>query len=162
MLAYWGQLLYRTKRNAPWEAMSNQRATAAESLLLDYETGVNVAILFPSIKRRHFAVTLTTLGDILLRILIIVSTGLFKPEMKPLTGRPMSIMAQSQFNLTRLRDQEVYVDPEVSMWAEKTQNMSSSPWLTGQGAVVRPFNISQCMSNLSLSSAVYTRCMVDS
>jgi hypothetical protein len=61
----------------PWEEMAKGPQPATKSLFLDYISS-NPAISFlRSLKNRHWPVAVVLLGSLLIKVLIVVSTGLF-------------------------------------------------------------------------------------
>jgi hypothetical protein len=75
--AFWTQVDYRTRQMQPWEEMAKGPQPAAKSLFLDYVSSNPVICFFRSLKNRHWPVTAVLLGSLLIKVLIVVSTGLF-------------------------------------------------------------------------------------
>ncbi|EKG13694.1 hypothetical protein MPH_09160 [Macrophomina phaseolina MS6] len=76
--ACWGQVEYRSKQLAPWKTMYQQMEPAERSLLLDFVSPVNLVSLIHSLGipgTRHVAVAVG--GAVILKIITILSTGLF-------------------------------------------------------------------------------------
>ncbi|KAF6820834.1 hypothetical protein CMUS01_11497 [Colletotrichum musicola] len=99
-VALWGQLEHRAKHLMPWLAMMNEPAEAEHGILLDYITPLTMGSLVESVRRKHFLVTLTILGSLLLRALVIVSTGLLAVRQQTLV-REANVTILDQFNMTR-------------------------------------------------------------
>ena len=74
--ALWTQIEHRTKLLAPWHAISGGPTPAANSVLLDYLSPMNVKVLPQAIRSRHYAVAFSIVGSLLIKVLIIISTGL--------------------------------------------------------------------------------------
>jgi Protein of unknown function (DUF3433) len=74
--ALWTLVEYRIKQLTPWQVLRQGPADATESVLLDYLSPWNVISLFRSLKAGHYVVTITILATLLIRLLIISSTGL--------------------------------------------------------------------------------------
>lgn len=78
--ALWDQVEYRMRQLMPWLLMSQGETPAEDTLLLNYLTSSTLGSFFRSIRRRHFPVSIGISGSLLLRLLIIFSTGLFSLE----------------------------------------------------------------------------------
>lgn len=74
LLSLWNQLDYTVRTLTPWQGLT-ENAPADQTLLLDYITpfwGVN---LWKAMKRRHWAVVVTTSGVLLIKLTTVFSTG---------------------------------------------------------------------------------------
>jgi hypothetical protein len=78
--AFWAQMEYRTKSLAPWRVLATGPSSASQSLLLDYVSPWNITSFIGSVASRHYAVSLAVLGSLILKLLIICTTGLLAPE----------------------------------------------------------------------------------
>ena len=74
--ALWTQVEHRTKLLAPWHTMSKGPTSAPNSVLLDYLSPTNIQVLPRALRSGHYAVALSVFGSILIKLLIVVSTGL--------------------------------------------------------------------------------------
>lgn len=72
----WGRLEYRARAMAPYYQLAKGPSSASKSVLLDYVSALMPVAMFRSLRNQHFFVSLAILGTILLKILIILSTGL--------------------------------------------------------------------------------------
>lgn len=75
--AFWAQIEYRAKQMQPWRAMAQGPQPASQSVLLDYISPWNLLTLFRAVRHSHVTVALAVLGSLLLKGLIVLSTGLF-------------------------------------------------------------------------------------
>ena len=73
---FWNRIEYRAKALAPYFQLAKGQSPAVRSMLVDYVSTPLPISLWRSIRNRHFLVTLAITSGILLRVLIIVSTGL--------------------------------------------------------------------------------------
>lgn len=64
----------------PWAGLARQPQTAENTLLLDYISPNPISTFVSSIKNRHWPVTAVLVGSTLLKIIILISTGLFLPQ----------------------------------------------------------------------------------
>lgn len=76
LVGCWRQVDYYSKVLAPWEHMRKGDAEVTESLLLDYISPIQLASLVSAVKRRDFVVVSTILGFLLLKLIVVSSTGL--------------------------------------------------------------------------------------
>ncbi|GFN19432.1 hypothetical protein AtubIFM55763_005820 [Aspergillus tubingensis] len=95
---FWGQVEYRTKQLMPWKLMSHEPEHATRSLLLDYVSDWNVVILFRALKQSSWAVVLAVLGTLLIKLITVVSTGLFMLQNVYLKDVPTTLTTQASFN----------------------------------------------------------------
>ncbi|PYI10640.1 hypothetical protein BO78DRAFT_305655 [Aspergillus sclerotiicarbonarius CBS 121057] len=94
---FWGQVEYRTKQLAPWKAMHQEPKPASQSLLLDYVSDWNVVIMLRALKHT-WAVPLAVLGTLLIKLVTVVSTGLFMLQSVYMDDVPTTLHAQASFN----------------------------------------------------------------
>lgn len=95
---FWGQVEYRTKQLMPWKFMSQEPKPATHSLLLDYVSDWNVVILFRALKQSSWAVVLAVLGTLLIKLITVVSTGLFMLQNVYMKDVPTTLMTQASFD----------------------------------------------------------------
>ncbi|KAE9966649.1 hypothetical protein BLS_006877 [Venturia inaequalis] len=104
--AVWHQIKYRTQQLMPWRTLARGPAAASHSLMLDYISPWNVTSLFKSLKFGHFGVTLVLLGSLLIKIVIIASTGLFSIRTKSISESYTHVRLMEQFggdlNMSRI------------------------------------------------------------
>ncbi|KAK4208248.1 hypothetical protein QBC37DRAFT_379291 [Rhypophila decipiens] len=136
--ACWSRVKYHETQLLPWKLLSRGPETAGNSLLLNHHTPLNIISLVRSARARHFSVSLAIMGDISLRVLIVISTGLFNPELRYFP-KDTAVSLLDQFNLTRLTDELSIVDPAISIWAETQKNLQAPSWVTAQGGAVQSF-----------------------
>lgn len=73
----WRQVDYSAKSIQPWAEMAKGPQSARNSLLLDYITPFQVAALWKSVRNSHYNVSCTIVVFTLLKVITIVSTGIF-------------------------------------------------------------------------------------
>lgn len=78
--ALWGQVVYRSLQLFPWRLMSRGTVSASESVLLDYISLWNVSALVKSLKRRHAMVSVPIAVSLVIKVMTVISTGLFMTE----------------------------------------------------------------------------------
>lgn len=87
-------------RAQPWLQLQRKPLPASENILLNYVSPWSIVSLFNSLFAGHFPVTIATIGGILLKVAIVVSTGLFTLEQRRLSY-PMNLNLIDSFNMTR-------------------------------------------------------------
>ncbi|KIW70606.1 hypothetical protein PV04_02862 [Phialophora macrospora] len=73
----WRQVDYAAKSIQPWANMAVRPQPAKNSLLLDYVTPLQVLSFWRSVKRRHFTVSLSIAIFVLIKVITVLSTGIF-------------------------------------------------------------------------------------
>lgn len=80
LVAVWRQIDYCCKALAPWYELDQGQASAGKSVLLDYKSPLQVVSLYNAAKNRHVTVVVTILGFIVLKLVVLASTGLLFPD----------------------------------------------------------------------------------
>lgn len=83
----------------PWEEMAKGPQSVANSLVLDYISPNPVVAFIRSFKNRHLPVALTLFASLLLKVLIVLSTGIFTRRLV-LLPQPLSMSSMEQFQLS--------------------------------------------------------------
>jgi hypothetical protein len=113
----WGQLEYSVAQAAPWLQLRKGPRRASENLLLNYVSPWSICSVFPSLFAGHFPVTIVAFGSILLKVTIIVSTGLFSLENRQLSYTT-SLKLLDQFNMSSSKSaNESPLDAGFVFWA---------------------------------------------
>lgn len=124
--AFWSQFEYRAKQMMPWAAMCDREMPAEKSLLLDYVTSPVPKALVDALRAVHIPVATGTLGTLVLRALIIASTGLLSLRNWTYPTQ-ISLALRNEFNFTaieRLYDGKGPLDPASIVWTVKDHNLS--------------------------------------
>ena len=74
--AFWGRVEYQIKQCTPWWKMSKGPAAAQRSVLLDYVSPMLPVAWYRSLRNNHSAVSASIAIAMLLKLTIVVSTGL--------------------------------------------------------------------------------------
>lgn len=74
--ALFNQVEYQAKLMAPWERLSKHPRPAQQNLLLDYISSLQPVAIYESLKNKDFAVAATTTISLVIKILIVLSSGL--------------------------------------------------------------------------------------
>ncbi|KAK2761257.1 hypothetical protein FQN54_001779 [Arachnomyces sp. PD_36] len=91
ILVFWGLLEYQTKLLAPWHAMNRGVAPARNTIFLDFISPWNVLVLPKAISNRQPVPFLAIAGSLLIRLLVVASTGLLVSETVSLTSTEVSL-----------------------------------------------------------------------
>jgi hypothetical protein len=93
----WRQVDYAAKSLQPWAEMAKGPATADRSLLLDYVTPIQAVALTRALRNRHFVVASTITVFFLLKVLTIISTGLFSLDQVDRNSADVTLQLSSSF-----------------------------------------------------------------
>ncbi|KAF1912691.1 hypothetical protein BDU57DRAFT_542503 [Ampelomyces quisqualis] len=106
--AFWTQIDYRTRHLQPWRELAKRPQPASKNLLLDYISRNPLSAFMSSVKHRHWPVSIVLLGSLLLKIVIVLSTGLLAPRFSnlPIATR-MEMVEQFQFGSLDERNVDV-------------------------------------------------------
>ena len=74
--AAWSRAEYQSKLVAPWVRLSKGPAQAKHTLLLDYLSDFQLFSVFKALRHRDFTVSITATIAIIIKVLIVISTGL--------------------------------------------------------------------------------------
>ena len=94
----WGQVDFRTKQLMPWRNLLHGPSPARNTLLLDYISPWVGSVLWTSLRRRNFPVFLSAAGSLLLKLLIVLSTGLFTLQSLTLAREDAPLQLSNEFN----------------------------------------------------------------
>jgi hypothetical protein len=110
---------------------------ANRNLLLNYATPSAITSLFRSLLAGHFAVCLGICGSIILKALIILSTGLLTSEVKQL-GYDAELRLVDQFNLSLHAGNPFasLTDSGVTLWAITQGGVPYRPGATAEHAAL--------------------------
>lgn len=133
--AFWGQLEYRTLQLMPWIVMKRGPAGAKHSILLNYTSSNTISSLVKSAKAGHTPVTVTILGTLLLRGLVIASTGLLSLQPQTMDDRTR-LHTLNKFTFDTHDSEAIYnANLDNTLWAIKNYNASYPTWTSDEYAV---------------------------
>ncbi|KAH6603635.1 hypothetical protein Trco_008410 [Trichoderma cornu-damae] len=102
--ALWRQVDFANKILAPWEELGMGSSSAEKTLLLDYISPLLPIGLWMAIKNGHWAVAMSTIGQLLILGTTVFSTGLLILEPTQLTSDDEHFQLSSKFQLDRSLD----------------------------------------------------------
>lgn len=91
VIALWLQVDYRLKLQAPWARMQSTSCPVEDSVLLDYITPSWPSVLLSSARNRDWKVIASLTTHLLLRIVVLFSTGLFIASSTQITRTDVDI-----------------------------------------------------------------------
>ncbi|KAJ5200051.1 Protein of unknown function DUF3433 [Penicillium cf. griseofulvum] len=97
--SFWSRVEFQAKQSAPWYSMLHGPEQAEKSVLLDYISEMQLISLWRALKNRHFIVASGVASSILLRLLVIFSTGLFSLQQVQVQRTNVPIQIHSNFNV---------------------------------------------------------------
>jgi hypothetical protein len=139
--AFWTQVDYRSRLMQPWRELAKRPQKVENTLLLDYISPDPVTIIIKSVRKGHWHVTAGLIGSLLLKLLMVISTGLFfvqsssPPEHRSLT------MTQP-FDITGFNSSAVD-DVAALIYAGVQFNNITYPPGTNASFVVETFNLTK-------------------
>jgi hypothetical protein len=114
VIALWRQVDYHCKLMQPWQELDKGQVGAERSILLDYLSPVLIISFLHAVRRRHVPVAASVAGFIMLKIIILLSTGLLILTPVHLTG-PQPVIIQTIFNAESfwdtVPDSTYYLEP---------------------------------------------------
>ncbi|KAM5476978.1 hypothetical protein MauCBS54593_000249 [Microsporum audouinii] len=128
--ALWGQVEYRALQLFPWRLMARGLVSASDSVLLDYLSSWNVWALFKSVKRGHFMVSVSIAVSLVIKLMTVLSTGLF-------TAKDVQLELIKDFHVQKVFNggnfNQSAVDARVyyKMWGVAKHNLSNPAGTTG-------------------------------
>ncbi|TGO42975.1 hypothetical protein BHYA_0004g01010 [Botrytis hyacinthi] len=95
--AIFSRVEYQSKLIAPWERMSKQPGPASHTLLLDYVSQFQPLTVYKSLKNKDVTVSVTTTVSLLIKLLIVLSTGLITLTPTQVTEHSVPMVIQNKF-----------------------------------------------------------------
>ncbi|KAI3400356.1 hypothetical protein diail_3373 [Diaporthe ilicicola] len=95
--ALFNRVEYQAKLMAPWERLSKHPAPASTTLLLDYISPLQPVAVFESLKNKDFAVAATTTVSLLIKVMIVLSSGLITLSRVAVHHATLPMEVQSAF-----------------------------------------------------------------
>lgn len=97
VLSLWRQVDYYCKLMHPWQKMYKSPTDAVDSFMLDYVSPLLITSWIRAVRRRHIPVAASIAGFIILKLIILFSTGLL--VLSPTAvSRPQAITLVTDFN----------------------------------------------------------------
>ncbi|KAI0145258.1 hypothetical protein GGR57DRAFT_494601 [Xylariaceae sp. FL1272] len=142
VLSLWVQVDYANKILIPWEELRQGPAAADRSILVEYISPFTATTFWRALTRRHWAITASILGTLLIQLATIFSAGLFvlEPTVLERDGVPIAVangFDGNDFYLTNLSSNGA---PTVLYFGTRVHGLSPDPGVdTAKGLVVSDF-----------------------
>jgi hypothetical protein len=99
----WRQVDYAAKSIQPWANMARSPQPAKNSLLLDYVTPLQILSFWRSLKRRHFTVSIGIGVFVLIKVITVLSTGIFSLQTVQRHDVPTSMALNNTFDASNFQ-----------------------------------------------------------
>ncbi len=156
----WRQVDYAAKLILPWANMAKGPCSADRSFLLDYVSPFQLVALWRSLRNRDWLVSSTILVFILLKILTVISTGLFSLESVPVEIPGQDMILIRSFNGTNFHKSAFDMRPAFVVYGIQNLNLSYPLGTTEQYAFTefepRQHNAAQPSSNFTAMVDVFS------
>lgn len=93
----WGKVEYRFKQHQPWKSMASGPSTASQSVSLHYISPFTAFALLPALRSGHNGVATAISASLILKLAIVLSSGLFLLKMSK--SSPAASSSRPQINL---------------------------------------------------------------
>lgn len=140
--ALWALVEYRVKQLEPWQVLRSGLSDASTSVLLDYVSPWNVISLFKSVKAKHFIVAISILATLLIRLLIVFSTGLLLLQDTFVENLPVRLTANQRFVGDEFNNSAVNGDAALIVAGTEVLGLQY-PYGTNQAYAYQTFNVSK-------------------
>jgi hypothetical protein len=94
----WELVDLRIRQLMPWAVIKNGSSAASETLLLDYVSLSQIATPWYSWNARHYPVLVATTSSWLIKLLIVLSTGLFFPRFESIAAENSLLTYNTKFD----------------------------------------------------------------
>lgn len=118
----------------PWAKLHQGKSPASETLLIDYISQAQPVALWKSLKAGHLPVVLATTGGLLLKLLIVVSTGLLSLQQE-FEAHQTSLLAADKFDSSAWNGISNDSIPAIFAYAVNALNMSYPPGTSDHYAI---------------------------
>ncbi|KAJ8119596.1 hypothetical protein ONZ43_g3488 [Nemania bipapillata] len=147
ILSMWTQVDYSNKILTPWQEMRRGQTTADRSVLLEYISPPMITTIWRAMKRRHWAVTASISGILLIQLATVFSTGLFVLQPTLLIQDDTPVTVKSVFNGTDFHltntSSTIGTAPTILYYGRRVQGLAPLPGVdTSRGLVVPDFALS--------------------
>jgi hypothetical protein len=113
----------KVKQSMPWHELSSGAASAEKTILLDYMSRTIFGNVRRSIKNRHWAVSMTIIGHLILLLMVVFATGLFALE-STLVTEPGVQFTHNRFDASATNLSGLDTSPVLLNFAIRTRNLS--------------------------------------
>ncbi|KIX03597.1 uncharacterized protein Z518_07150 [Rhinocladiella mackenziei CBS 650.93] len=97
-VAIWRQVDQSCKLLTPWQVLQRGDAPSNTTILLDYISPLQIVSFWTSLKNRHWIICLTILAFFILKLITLVSTGLFFTDLRTALTTHANISTSTSFD----------------------------------------------------------------
>ncbi len=113
VLTIWRQIDFACRILSPWEKLATGNCAASHALLLDYISPIAPAVIWSACSSGDWDVLATCMGSLLLRLIIIFSTGLLVLSPTFMSDGGSSFIIDTSFSSSTITSSEVDTDAET-------------------------------------------------
>jgi hypothetical protein len=113
----------KVKQSMPWHELASGAASAEKTILLEYMSRTIFGNVWRSIKNRHWAVSMTIIGHLILLLMVVFATGLFTLESTLVTEQGVRF-AYNRFDTITTNYSDLNPSPALLNFAIRTHNLS--------------------------------------
>jgi hypothetical protein len=113
----------KVKQSMPWHELGNGPASAEKTILLEYMSRTIFGNVWRSIKNRHWAVSMTIIGHLILLLMVVFATGLFALESTLVTEQGVHF-TYNGFDASATNLSGLDPSPVLLNFAIRTRNLS--------------------------------------
>ncbi|KAH7121184.1 hypothetical protein B0J11DRAFT_59206 [Dendryphion nanum] len=119
----WRAIDLKIKETMPWHELVHGPSSADKTLLLEYISAMMPKNIWRSFKNKHWAVTMTIVGHLILLLMTVFATGLFALEWTTITETDIALQS-SHFNRSAFNETSLTAEPAVLSLITKMQALS--------------------------------------
>jgi hypothetical protein len=113
----------KVKQSMPWHELANGPAPAEKTIMLEYMSRTIFGNIWRSMKNRHWAVSMTIIGHLILLLMVVFATGLFTLESTLVTEQGVQF-AYNRFDTITTNYSDLNPSPALLNFAIRTHNLS--------------------------------------
>jgi hypothetical protein len=98
VLGLWRQVDFACKILSPWKKLAGGASNAIDTLLLDYISPIVPTVIWSAVCKRDWGVLASSCGVLLLRVVIIFSTGLLVLTPTPMSDYESTFLVNTKFS----------------------------------------------------------------
>lgn len=151
--AFWGRVEYQIKQCTSWWEMSKGPTAAHRSVLLDYVSPMLPIACYQSMRNKHFAVSASIAIAMLLKLTVVVSTGLMTLSMEAVHRGQATLTTFNSFSNNSNALDDIGTLPYKTMQGVVLNNLTYPDGTNGRFAFPT-FNPSNAPENAVVSGAV--------
>jgi hypothetical protein len=113
----------KVKQSMPWHELGSGPASAEKTILLEYMSRTIFGNVWRSIKNRHWAVSMTIMGHLILLLMVVFATGLFTLESTLVTEQGVRF-TYNRFDTSATNFSDLNPSPALLSYSIRAHNLS--------------------------------------